>query len=157
MIIRLSLASLRIEIDRNLSFLLISFFTFIYFSSYLRGHSANGVNVIASADEVWCVELQLTFAQPFNNSLWGLGEKIRGSGSLSQSHPPLGIMGYGYVLAVSALSSLLRALLVSDCLRSRRSDKWTYLRISLHRCRFNWSLLPNQVMDITAGFNFHTL
>lgn len=61
---------------------------YLFFLSYLRGHSANGVNVIASADEVWCVELQLKFAQPFNNGLWSLGEKTWGSVSLSQFHSP---------------------------------------------------------------------
>ena len=38
-------------------------------SSYLWGHTANGGNVIARADEVWSVDLQLKFAQPLDNSL----------------------------------------------------------------------------------------
>lgn len=38
-------------------------------NSYLWGHSANGRNVIAGADEVWSVDLQLKFTQPFDNSL----------------------------------------------------------------------------------------
>lgn len=36
---------------------------------YLRGHSANGGQVIPSAQEVWCVDLQLKVAQPLDNGL----------------------------------------------------------------------------------------
>lgn len=36
---------------------------------YLRGHSANGGQVIPSAQEVWSVDLQLKVAQPLDNGL----------------------------------------------------------------------------------------
>lgn len=36
---------------------------------YLWGHSANGGQVIASAQEVWSVDLQLKVAQPLDNGL----------------------------------------------------------------------------------------
>ena len=36
---------------------------------YLRGHSANGGQVIARGQEVWSVDLQLKVAQPLDNGL----------------------------------------------------------------------------------------
>lgn len=36
---------------------------------YLRSHSANGGQVIARAQEVWSVDLQLKVAQPLDNGL----------------------------------------------------------------------------------------
>lgn len=36
---------------------------------YLRGHSANGGQVIPSTQEVWSVDLQLKVAQPLDNGL----------------------------------------------------------------------------------------
>lgn len=42
---------------------------------YLWGHSANGGQVITSAQEVRSVDLQLKVAQPLDNGLWALQEK----------------------------------------------------------------------------------
>lgn len=45
---------------------------------YLRGHSANGGQVIPSTQEVWSVDLQLKVAQPLDNGLWALRERRQG-------------------------------------------------------------------------------
>lgn len=52
---------------------------------YLWGHSANGGQVITSAQEVRSVDLQLKVAQPLDNGLWALQEKKKGGNGVTVS------------------------------------------------------------------------